>query len=465
MPEVDEDRLVPALAERYELGDVLGAGAAATVYRAVDRHSGRSVAVKLFDPQVSRPRRPGHVVEAAALGELRHPALVELYATGVDNGLAYLVMQLVDGGTLSDRIAGGPVPVGTAAAMGARLADALAHVHERGIVHRDLKPGNVLLDADQRPYLADFGVSRLIDATRVTATGFVVGTPAYMAPEQVRGQAVGPPADVYALGLILLEAVTGRREYPGDVVESAVARLHRRPAVPAGLPDGLRSLLSAMTADDPDQRPSAATVAAQLTASAGDTVAGSTGPAPRPLRRSRWLAAAAASAVLTAGALVMTTATGTPSTPRAAAGGASSPALPSSPAPAAPAAPVVVPPLVAAQPATPQVGAVALTAAAPRPSPARSPAATAERAAEGSDARRLREDRSGSTPPAGRSDPDTDRPRPVTGGAPAGDGNDGYRSARNNSGATNRQGAENRAAASDHGGGKGGKEGRGDRGK
>src|SRR4051794_12692996 len=97
VPDVDEDRPLPALAERYELGNVLGAGAAATVYRAVDRHSGRSVAVKLFDPQVSRPRRPGHVVEAAALGELRHPALVELYATGVDNGLAYLVMQLVDG--------------------------------------------------------------------------------------------------------------------------------------------------------------------------------------------------------------------------------------------------------------------------------------------------------------------------------------------------------------------------------
>ncbi|WP_433275788.1 protein kinase domain-containing protein [Pseudonocardia xinjiangensis] len=464
MPEVDEDRLVPALAERYELGDVLGAGAAATVYRAVDRHSGRSVAVKLFDPQVSRPRRPGHVVEAAALGELRHPALVELYATGVDNGLAYLVMQLVDGGTLSDRIAGGPVPVGTAAAMGARLADALAHVHERGLVHRDLKPGNVLLDADQRPYLADFGVSRLIDATRVTATGFVVGTPAYMAPEQVRGQAVGPPADVYALGLILLEAVTGRREYPGDVVESAVARLHRRPAVPAGLPDGLRSLLSAMTADDPDQRPSAATVAAQLTASAGDT-AGLPGPAPRPRRRSRWLAAAAASAVLTAGALVMTTATGTPSTPRAASGGLSSPALPSSPPPAAAAAPVVVPPLVAARPAAPQVGAVALTAAAPRPAPTRSPAATAGRAAEGSDARRLRDERSGSTPPTGRSDPDTDRPRPGTGGGTAEDGDDGYRNARNNSGATNRQGAENRGDVSDHGGGKGGKEGNGGKGK
>ncbi|HEY4421656.1 MAG TPA: serine/threonine-protein kinase, partial [Pseudonocardia sp.] len=335
MLDVHDDRPVPALAERYELGDVLGAGGAATVYRAFDRRSGRHVAVKLFDPQVSRYSR--QVVEAAALGELHHPGLVELHATGSENGQAYLVMQLIDGETLAEQIARGPLPVTAVAAVGACLADTLAHVHEHGVVHRDLKPGNVLLDAEQRPYLADFGVSRLIDATRVTATGFVVGTPAYMAPEQVRGAAVGPPADVYALGLILLEALTGHREYPGDVVESAVARLHRRPALPAQLPAALRSLLSAMTADDPVRRPEAGAVAVRLTgmqaaATPRPTVFGRASSMWRPSRsrgRSMWLSVAAASAAVVAGALVMATAADPPAAPAAAAHGPTS--LPAAP--------------------------------------------------------------------------------------------------------------------------------------
>ena len=120
--------------------------------------------------------------------------------------------------------------------IGARLADALAHVHAGGIIHRDLKPANVLLGADGRPRLADFGIARALDGTAVTGTGYVVGTAAYLAPEQVRGEWVGPAADVYALGLVLLEALTGRREYPGALVESATARLHRPPGIPEHLP-------------------------------------------------------------------------------------------------------------------------------------------------------------------------------------------------------------------------------------
>jgi eukaryotic-like serine/threonine-protein kinase len=372
--DVQDDRPVPALAERYELGDVLGAGGTATVYRAFDRGSGRQVAVKLFDQQVSRYSR--QVVEAAALGELHHPGLVELYAAGSENGQAYLVMQLIDGETLAEQIARGPLPVTAVVAMGACLADTLAHVHEQGVVHRDLKPGNVLLDAEQRPYLTDFGVSRLIDATRVTATGFVVGTPAYMAPEQVRGATVGPPADVYALGLILLEALTGHREYPGDVVESAVARLHRRPALPAQLPAALQSLLSAMTADDPVLRPDAGAVAVRLTGmqAAAGTRPPVIGPASsmcRPSRsrvRSMWLGVAAASAAVVTGALVMVTAADPPPSPAAAARGPAPAAVVHGPTPlpAAPAEPVVVQPLAAPQPAAPPPR-TATTIAAPRP--------------------------------------------------------------------------------------------------
>ncbi len=104
-------------------------------------------------------------------------------------------------------------------------------MHRAGIVHRDLKPANVLLGADG-PRLADFGIARALDGTAVTGTGYVVGTAAYLAPEQVRGEWVGPEADVYALGLVLLESLTGRREYPGALVESATARLHRPPGIP-----------------------------------------------------------------------------------------------------------------------------------------------------------------------------------------------------------------------------------------
>ena len=137
-------------------------------------------------------------------------------------------------------------------------------MHANGVVHRDVKPGNVLLDGDGRAQLTDFGIARLVDATRVTATGLVVGTAAYMAPEQVRGEVVGPPADIYALGLVLLEAVTGRREFEGGALESAIARLHRSPVVPASVPEPLASAIRRMTAADPADRPAASDVAAAL---------------------------------------------------------------------------------------------------------------------------------------------------------------------------------------------------------
>lgn len=288
---------VGPLAERYEVGEILGIGGTATVHRAIHRGSGREVAVKIFAPGVvGADALPGQRTVAAVLAEVRHPGLVEIHESGVDGDRIYLVMRLVEGGSLSARFADGPLPGPEVAAMGAVLADALAHVHERGVVHRDIKPSNVLLDGHGRPFLTDFGVSRLVDTTRVTATGMTVGTPAFMAPEQVRGERVGPPADVYALGLVLLEAATGRREYPGGVVESAVARLHRDPAVPADLPGPLRRALIAMTVRDAASRPSAAAVAAALRPGAETTRAWPVPASDR--RRGTWIAAAAAAVLL-----------------------------------------------------------------------------------------------------------------------------------------------------------------------
>jgi hypothetical protein len=254
------------LGGRYELGALLGTGASAVVHRASDRISGRSFAVKLFHAGASAHDRRRQQREMRALAALHHPGLVGLHDGGVEAGRPYIVTDLVEGPSLAERIAVRPLDAGEVRRIGAWLADALAHVHAGGIIHRDLKPANVLLGRDGRPRLADFGIARALDGTAVTGTGYVVGTAAYLAPEQVRGERVGPEADVYALGLVLLESLTGRREYPGALVESATARLHRPPDIPEALPTALRTALHAMAALEPAARPTAAEVAALLRA-------------------------------------------------------------------------------------------------------------------------------------------------------------------------------------------------------
>jgi hypothetical protein len=269
-PSVDEQNTVtlvddPAvLGGRYELGALLGTGASAVVRRAVDRETGRPFAVKLFHAGASAHDRRRQQREMRALAALHHPGLVGLHDGGVEAGRPYIVTDLVEGPTLAELVAEGPLQPAQVRQIGARLADALAHVHAGGIVHRDLKPANVLLGSDGRPRLADFGIARALDGTAVTGAGYVVGTAAYLAPEQVRGEWVGPEADVYALGLVLLESLTGRREYPGALVESATARLHRAPGIPDDLPSALRTALHTMTALDPAVRPTAADVATLL---------------------------------------------------------------------------------------------------------------------------------------------------------------------------------------------------------
>jgi hypothetical protein len=296
------------LGGRYELGALLGTGASAVVRRASDRMSGRTFAVKLFHAGASAHDRRRQQREMRALAALHHPGLVGLHDGGVEAGRPYIVTDLVEGPSLAERIEKRPLDPAEVRRIGARLADALAHVHARGIVHRDLKPANVLLGRDG-PRLADFGIARALDGTAVTGTGYVVGTAAYLAPEQVRGEFVGPEADVYALGLVLLEALTGQREYPGALVESATARLHRPPGIPESLPAPLHTALHTMTALEPAARPTAAEVATLL-GSGSDRGRGHGRGAHRrgrrrhsALPRAVGLAAAFALATLTATAL------------------------------------------------------------------------------------------------------------------------------------------------------------------
>ncbi|MGH3345299.1 MAG: serine/threonine-protein kinase [Carbonactinosporaceae bacterium] len=252
------------LAGRYHVGEWLGRGGMAEVYRATDERFGRPVAVKLFRAGAASSNEARWRREVSTLARLTHPHLVTLYDAGEEDGHAYLVMQYVDGPNLAQSCGREPFDLARTAQIGAAVADALAYVHDRGVVHRDVKPANVLLDRSGYAYLADFGIARLVDGSRLTASGLLMGTASYLAPEQVRGAAARPESDVYALGLVLLECLTGAREYEGSALEVAAARLTRSPQIPGWLPPRWAALLREMTGSEPEGRPSAAHVAARL---------------------------------------------------------------------------------------------------------------------------------------------------------------------------------------------------------
>jgi len=252
------------VASRYRLLSLLGRGGTAEVWRAQDEALARDVALKLVTvPTDESAARAGE--EARLLARLSHPGLVPVYDAGSDDrGRPWVVMELVEGETLADTLKRGPLSSERTAAVGRSIAEALAYVHGQGLLHRDVKPANILVGRDGRVRLTDFGIARLVDAARVTSTGMMVGTASYLAPEQVAGESVGAAADVYALGLVLLECLTGQREYAGSTVEVALARLHRSPQVPATLPAGWPGLLRAMTAREPADRPTPAQAAGDL---------------------------------------------------------------------------------------------------------------------------------------------------------------------------------------------------------
>jgi serine/threonine protein kinase len=261
-PPPDDGRLLDG---RYRLGALLGTGGVSEVYRAVDERLHRGVAIKIFRGDVADELQR-HEEEMRTLAQLNHASLVTVFDAGTDEETRqpYIVMALVEGATLADQLRDGPLSPHRSAEVGAAVADALAYVHGQGLVHRDIKPANVLISNAGRVFLADFGIARLVDSAHVTQAGDVLGTPAFFSPEQVSGEPVGPPTDVYALGLVLLECLTGHREYDGTSLEVAMARLTRPPHVPAALPPVWRDLLLGMTAQDASARPSAPQVAARL---------------------------------------------------------------------------------------------------------------------------------------------------------------------------------------------------------
>jgi len=259
---------------RYRLGRVLGQGGYARVYEAVDTALGRTVAIKVITGDGADPVDAARVrSEIRLLASLSHPSLVTLYDARLGAAPAYLVMELIAGPTLGDLIARGRRPAIEVARAGCELSEAFAVIHGRGIVHRDVKPSNILMrpgahtGETPRATLADFGIASLVGATRVTGAGTVIGTAAYLSPEQARGMPPAPGSDVYALGLVLMEALTGERAFGGLTPhESLGARLVSPPPIPAHVPPEWRDVLERMTALDPAERPDAAALIAAFRA-------------------------------------------------------------------------------------------------------------------------------------------------------------------------------------------------------
>ncbi|MFF1414548.1 protein kinase [Streptomyces sp. NPDC058289] len=249
---------------RYRLEGSIGSGGTADVFRGIDQVLGREVAVKVFRMGTDTVTADRFYDEARLLARLSHRALVTVYDVGRHGQGAFMVTELIRGATLRARLDAGPLSPVQVTRIGSDISSALDHVHAHGIIHHDVKPSNVLLSEEGSPHLADFGLSRTEHEHSISAPDTLVGTVTYMAPEQLLGQGASKASDIYALGVTLLEALTGHQEYQGTLVEIGIERLLHPPRIPGGLPGDLARLLKAMTGRDPAVRPDAAAVHSRL---------------------------------------------------------------------------------------------------------------------------------------------------------------------------------------------------------
>ncbi|WP_265562887.1 serine/threonine-protein kinase [Streptomyces hygroscopicus] len=254
------------IAGRYQLNTTIGRGAMGEVWRAYDQMLGRPVAVKVLLAQNADPTADSRFrLEAQTAGRLHHPHVVGVLDFGEHERRLFLVMELVEGDSLSQVLAeDGPLPVERVADIAAQAAAGLAVAHEQGIVHRDIKPGNLLLDAGGTVKIGDFGIARFMDdpSAALTATGQIVGTSLYIAPERALGKPAGPPSDVYSLGCVLYQLLTGHPPFRAD---TPIAILHHHldtaPVPPrelgVALPPAFENYLLGLLAKRPEDRPTA----------------------------------------------------------------------------------------------------------------------------------------------------------------------------------------------------------------
>lgn len=271
--------MAPKKIGRYEVKSELGRGGMATVYLAEDPLIGREIAVKVLPREfLHDPNFRGRFErEARTIAMLEHPAIVPIYDFGEQDGQPYLVMRVMKGGALSDRIRSGPLPPREAAEILRRLASALDHAHSRGVIHRDLKPGNILFDEGGNAFLSDFGIVKLAQSTATLTGESIVGTPAYMSPEQVHGdKEIDGRSDIYTLGVILFQMLSGQMPYRAETPAKLMMAHVLNPVprildVRPDLPPAVNDVLATALAKSPDERFS---TAADLTDALDDTLQG-----------------------------------------------------------------------------------------------------------------------------------------------------------------------------------------------
>ena len=251
----------------YEILGTLGKGGMGTVFLARDKTLDRTLAVKVIRPEsLGSSGKERFLREARACSLINHPNIVTVYAAGEDEGLLYLAMELLEGRTLREVIEEGPVDWQTALSWTIDILGALAQLHGEGLIHRDLKPENVIVTSNGAPKLMDFGIVRVTTSQTITVEGSTVGTVTYMSPEQALGKKVGAASDIFSMGIVLYEILTGRHPFPGEHPMAVMYSITNEPAGPIdrelldSFPEGLRNIVDRMLSKDPADRFSDASI-------------------------------------------------------------------------------------------------------------------------------------------------------------------------------------------------------------
>ena len=248
---------------KYTLGQPLGAGGMGAVYRSIHPQLGRSVAIKIILGNATEDARQRFLREAQVAVQLSHPNIVRVFDVDEDKGMPFIVMEMIEGPSLSDELRQGRMPLEKVLKITAELADALEYAHSQGILHRDIKPANVLIRLNGSAVLVDLGLARLADSEskehQLTQSGMIIGTLSYMAPEQIQAQPLDARTDIYALGVLLFQMITGRLPFEGDTAQIMFGHVYTQPPAPsttgALLPPALDGLIMAMMAKAPQNRP------------------------------------------------------------------------------------------------------------------------------------------------------------------------------------------------------------------